>query len=432
MIFKNSAILAFFSIAALLLGILRDRLLAQYVGVGPMLDVYNASFRIPDLALGLMLSFASATTVVPFLMKEFKQDKVKELQDKFTSLFFFFSTIMVIALTTIIITIPLYAHFIVPGFTEAQLSQFIFFTRLLAIQPILLGISALIACLGQLRNEFYFYGIAPLIYTIIIILSIVFAYPLFGLMGIISGVVLGAFAHSVFQSLTLLRIPFSVLKGNFSMSYIKEHLSIAVPRSGSFVISNLRIVFFTGFATTLGPGVLSIYIFAQKISDAFIQVLAQSIATASLPNLSSSYAEGNFLLYKQIVKKYTLLIMAAAAVATAAAVLFGDKIVFILYGATNMNPAIASMFVLLALALPLHTMNFYLTHAFSAMKDTRKIFIANAVATVVGIIASLLARHQGYGSVSIPIGLGALSVVMSALLLLFYYTKKHESINNQI
>lgn len=430
MILKNSAILAFFSAAALVLGIIRDRLLAHYVGIGPALDVYNASFRIPDLALGLMFSFASATTVVPFLMKEFNQDKIKELQDKFISLLFFFSTIMVVVLVAVAATIPLYAHLIVPGFTEAQLSQFVFFTRVLTIQPFLLGVSALIACLGQLRNEFYFYGLAPIVYTTIVILSIIFGYPSFGLAGIIVGVVIGSFAHIAFQSLTLMRVPFSVLKGNFSMKHIGEHLAIALPRSGSFIVSNLRTVFFAGFATTLGPGVLSVYVFAQKIVDAFIQVLAQSIATASLPNLSSSYAEGNYVVYRQIVKKYTLLIMSAASVMTAAAVLFGNEIVLALYGVTNMNPAIATMFILLALVLPLHTMNFYLTHAFSAMKDTRKIFIANASATIIGVIAALLARHAGYGSVSIPFGLGVLSVSMSALLLLFYYTKKHADQTN--
>ena len=52
MIFKNSVLLAFFSVLSLLLAIVRDRLLAMYVGVGPALDVYNASFRIQILCTG--------------------------------------------------------------------------------------------------------------------------------------------------------------------------------------------------------------------------------------------------------------------------------------------------------------------------------------------------------------------------------------------
>ena len=41
MIVRNSILLAFFSGISLLLGIVRDRLLAEYVGVGPVLDVYK-------------------------------------------------------------------------------------------------------------------------------------------------------------------------------------------------------------------------------------------------------------------------------------------------------------------------------------------------------------------------------------------------------
>ena len=70
MIFRNSLFLAFFSALSLLLGIVRDRLLADNVGISFTLDLYNASFRIPDLLFGSLLAFISAGTVVPFLTKE--------------------------------------------------------------------------------------------------------------------------------------------------------------------------------------------------------------------------------------------------------------------------------------------------------------------------------------------------------------------------
>ena len=96
MIFRNSVLLAFFSGLSLLLGIARDRLLSHYVGVGPMLDVYNASFRIPDLIYGIMLSFVSAVTVVPFITKAIHDNDKKELEVRFNSLLFFFSGILIV------------------------------------------------------------------------------------------------------------------------------------------------------------------------------------------------------------------------------------------------------------------------------------------------------------------------------------------------
>src|SRR3954463_5896873 len=113
MILRNSAILAFFSVVSLLLGILRDRLLATIVGVGPMLDVYNASFRVPDLTLGILLSLASATTVVPFLTHAAHTEDKKELEKRFSSLFVFFGGAMILLVGITLIILPFVAHRIV-------------------------------------------------------------------------------------------------------------------------------------------------------------------------------------------------------------------------------------------------------------------------------------------------------------------------------
>jgi peptidoglycan biosynthesis protein MviN/MurJ (putative lipid II flippase) len=70
MILKNSIIIAFFSILSVLLGVVRDRLLATHVGIGETLDIYNAAFRIPDLLYAFSLAFVTSATVVPFLTVE--------------------------------------------------------------------------------------------------------------------------------------------------------------------------------------------------------------------------------------------------------------------------------------------------------------------------------------------------------------------------
>jgi putative peptidoglycan lipid II flippase len=312
--FRNSFLIAGFAVISQILGIIRDRLLAHYVGVGPVLDIYNAAFRLPDLALGIMLSFAAAGTVVPFISHAIVNNNTKELEERFNSLFFFFGTAMIIMCTGLALLLPYLTPVLIPGFSAIQTTQYIFLTRLLLVQPILLGFSALVSCLAQARHEFVLYSIAPLLYTMAIISSIIFAYPSYGPLGIIGGVILGAFLHVSFQSITFIKHPLKIHYTHFTWKYIKEHLHLSVPRSGSYISTQLRNIFYTAFATTLGPGALSIYIFAQKIIDAVVAVLSQSFSTGSLPLLSSQIAQGDLLGYRRTLTKNLSFIFTASVI----------------------------------------------------------------------------------------------------------------------
>jgi putative peptidoglycan lipid II flippase len=162
MIFKNSFLLAVFSILSVLLGIFRDRLLATHVGVGPILDIYNAAFRLPDFLYAMSLAFVTAGTVVPFLTIENKAGNVIDSRHRLSSISLFFAGWASLVGLIIAITLPLYARIIVPGFTDEQLVTFISVTRILMLQPILLGITSLISCFAQMKNHFVLYGISPL------------------------------------------------------------------------------------------------------------------------------------------------------------------------------------------------------------------------------------------------------------------------------
>ena len=99
---------------------------------------------------------------------------------------------MVLLSLVVVLFLPVFATLVVPGFSGTDLSKYILYTRILMIQPIFLGLSTLISTLAQSRHQFYLYGIAPLIYTLTIICSIVFGYNKFGASALVFGVLLGA------------------------------------------------------------------------------------------------------------------------------------------------------------------------------------------------------------------------------------------------
>ena len=357
MILKNSALLAIFSILSVLLGIVRDRLLATHVGIGPILDIYNAAFRLPDFLYALALAFVTAGTVVPFLTVEDKRGHMIDSRHKLSSISLFFGGAISLMGLLIAITLPLYAHLIVPGFTEEQVVTFISVTRLMLVQPIILGFTSLISCFAQLKNHFVLYGIAPLGYSLGIIFGIIFLYPLYGVHGLIYGVLIGAVLSLFIQIFSLRKAKMGQVFPYFSWHDVRAILALGLPRTGVNILTQVRVIFFTAFATTLGPGVLSSYLFAQRITDAVAQIIQQSVTTASLPILSKEFVESRFVEYKQVVKRYVLLLGAIGLVASFGIYALQDIVIQVLYGTTHANGSIAYFLTGFLIALPLQMMN---------------------------------------------------------------------------
>jgi putative peptidoglycan lipid II flippase len=423
MILKNSAILVFFSIFSLLLGVVRDRLLATVVGVGPTLDVYNASFRIPDLLYGIFFAVVSAQTVVPFLTKHTHAEKY-DLDVKFNSLFFFFAMMLVVIAVITFLLLPFLAPLVVPGFTELQRSSFIMCSGLLLLQPLFLGLSALISCLAQVKHRFILYSVAPLVYTTVIIASIWFVYPRYGIIGMVSGVVLGAVVSFLVQSYTLYESRMMLKWNMFSWDHVRSHMRVAVPRSLSTIVSRSRELVYVAVATTLGVGVLSVYLFAQRIMDAFVQVVSQSAATATLPLLAHTHMHGEHKDYVRILKTNIIIISILSVCATILLVVYREVIVHVLYGNTPRGGEIALMVKYLAFSLPVYATSVYLVSAFSASKDTMGLFYTNLLATMVGIAVLLICRHLGQGVLSFAYTAWAMNGTYLLLLVYFYSRKK--------
>jgi putative peptidoglycan lipid II flippase len=423
MIFKNSLVLAIFSGLSLVMAIIRDRLLATHVGIGPTLDVYNAAFRLPDLLYGALLAFVTAGTVVPFLTKENIHGDIVDPRHKLYSLTLFFGGALCILVFILGLSLPLYAHLIVPGFTDAQLREFIFGTRLLLIQPFFLGISSLISCFTQLRNEFVLYGIAPLGYSFAIILSILYLYPLLGLQGLLYGVILGSIFSFLIQSISLRKAKLHELKYHFSYRHIKELVYLALPRTGTNITTQVRTIFFTGLATTFGPGGLSSYLFAQRVTDSVTQLIQQSITTASLPILSKDYLEGRNKEYKEIVKRYILVLGAIGLFASLIIFSLQDIVVSLLYGNTGSNEHIIFFLHGFLVALPFTMMSGYLSISMYAMKDTKSVFNSFFIGTILSICVGLWFRDKG--EVSLIMAYVSWAISQFLLLSFFYSRKKH-------
>lgn len=421
MILKNSIIIAFFSILSVLLGVARDRLLATHVGIGETLDIYNAAFRIPDLLYAFSLAFVTSATVIPFLTVEDKKGEIEDPRKKLSSIFLFIGVGLTSIGLFLALTMPYYARYIVPGFTENQLDTFIDISRFLLIQPILLGLTSLISCFAQLKNHFLLFGISPLAYSVGIIGGILYLYPVCGVIGLIYGVIIGATISFLIQMFSLRNAKIGDVLFHFSWEHIRELVTLGLPRTGLNIVTQVRIIIFTGFATTLGPGVLSSYLFAQRITDAVVQIIQQSVTSASIPVLSRDVVEHKVTLYKETVKRYVLALGGMGVLASLMLYLLKDEVIYILYGDTAQNSLIGFFLIGFLLVLPVHMMTGYLVISLYSMKDTKSVFFAGLISSFIGVAVAYLSLSQG--AISLVYGIVA-TFVSSFLIIFFLYSRK--------
>lgn len=285
-------ILAFFAFGSQLLAIVRDRLLAHTFGAGGELDLYYAAFRIPDFLFVLFASVLSVYVLLPFVNRAMAQNSEVSGGAVISQVFSLFLVVFSAVAALIGITAPLYITKLFPGFT-GDYATLVTLLRILLLQAFLLGISNLCGVVTQASHRFVLYAVSPLLYNIGIILGIVFFYPVFGLTGLVWGVVFGAIGHLLVQLPFVLRSDYRFfITTTFDWKLMRNILKVAIPRGLTLSVNQIVLLLLTGMATTMAVGSVSVFQFAFNLQSVPLAVIGMSYSVAAFPTLSRLLAEG--------------------------------------------------------------------------------------------------------------------------------------------
>lgn len=291
----SAVILAVSTVASGLLGFLRDWLLSGKFGASPELDAYFAAFRIPDFIYGVLVYGGISVVFLPMFAEQYAKDKEKAWEFANNVLNVFLGVVAAIAFACLIFA-PFLAKIIAPGFSADQLEQTAFLTRLMLLSPILFCVSAVFSGILHYFNRFLAYGIAPLLYNLMIIAGIVFLTPALGIAGVAYGVVIGAALYCVFQLAASVGAGFQY---RFIFRPIDPMLSRAfflmLPRVFSTAAIQFEYVVLLFIASGLAAGSVTIYNFANNIYLLPVTMVGVSFATAAFPVFSKLFAESDFV-----------------------------------------------------------------------------------------------------------------------------------------
>ena len=283
-------LLGLFALLSTFLALFRDRLLAGVFGAGETLDIYYAAFRIPDLLYVSVASLVSLFILVPVLQQ---QDNLLERYKTISTVVLGFSVLIVSLSVILWFALPKLLPVFVPALWQQSPELLLSLTRILLLQPFFLGLSGILSSVVQSHGRFMLYAIAPLLYNVSIIFGIVALNPIFGVQGIVYGVVLGAFLHLLVQFPFVFRLgyfrPYSV---QFRLKEFWDIVSVSIPRTLSLAFNHFALLVLIGFASTVGIGAVSVFSLAFNLQAAPLSIIGASYSVAAFPILARYFSHG--------------------------------------------------------------------------------------------------------------------------------------------
>ena len=275
-----------------LLGLWRDRLLAGTFGAGEDLDVYFAAFRIPDFVFGIIITGGISAIFLPVLSEYFKKSEPEGWKLASNVLNCFLAALVFLCGLLAIFT-PWLINLIAPGFNVEQKALAIVLTRIMFLSPVFLGISAIFSGVLQYFDKFFAYSLAPVLYNLGIIFGILVLAPIFGLNGLVYGVILGAFLHLLVQVPAAQAVGFKFLPlFNFKAAGLAKIFKLMVPRIVGTAAYHINLIVVTAIASTLTVGSIAIFNFSNNLQYFPIGIVGTSFALAAFPTLSRAWVNG--------------------------------------------------------------------------------------------------------------------------------------------
>ncbi|MBU1164740.1 murein biosynthesis integral membrane protein MurJ [Patescibacteria group bacterium] len=432
------------SLISRILGILRDRVLAGEFGAGYELDIYYASFRIPDLIFNLLVLGAISAGFIPIFVSYLKRGKVKEIlgfksQKKawqvanlvLNSLI----VCMIVATIILIIFAPILVRLIAPGFTDEQLDLTANLTRIMFLSPILLGISAIIGGILQSFKRFFVYSLAPIFYNIGIIIGALYLVDYFGIYGLAWGVVLGAFLHLAIQ------VPATYNLGyrytwilDFKDKGLRRIIKMMVPRTLSLGITQINLLVITIIASTLAVGSITVFNFANNLQSFPLGIFGISFAIAAFPTLAELASKKNLDKFIESFSSTFRQILFLVIPSSVLLLILRAQIVRIVLGTGRFDweDTVMTLNTLGFFALSLFAQSLIplLARAFYSFHDSKTPFLTGLFSAVVNIILSLLFIKR-YDVAGLALAFSISSILNFVLLIIFlrFQTKKLDGIN---
>lgn len=391
-IVSSTLILAVTIVLSRIFGFARYRILAGYF-TKEQLDIFFASFRLPDLVFEILITGALTSAFIPIFIK-YQHDK-KALSHTMSSIINLITLSMYALIAILVLSADYIIPLITPGFDSTKLAAVIFYSRVLLIGQLpLLVIGNILTGIGQATKTFVISSLAPIAYNIVIILFTIFlAKPLF-LLGPFIGVVAGAGIMVLIQLPLLTQTNFVYRPVLEFTSSMKEFFKVMVPRVITVLAAQIDATIDLSLASLLGSGSYTIFYLAQHLQLLPVSIIGIAFGQASLPYLSELLKENETQKFKRIITQSIVSIFYLTIPIASFLIIARTPIVRFFFGGEKFDweatVMTANTLTYFALAIPLHSLYYFITRCYYAFLDSKTPFIVGVICIVINTALSLL------------------------------------------
>lgn len=383
-------LLALFALLSQLLALVRDRVFAHQFGAGEVLDLYYAAFRIPDLLFAGVASFVAAAVIIPLFVERVERSS-DEAQEFFGRILAAFGVVVAIVAIGLSCAMPYLLDRFFPSVAPTMRGEFVLLSRMLLLSPILLGISSILGSVAQAHRKFLVYALSPVLYNAGIILGVVLLYPVWGVVGLGMGVVLGALLHMAVNIPAITALP-----PRFSMRGmahdVRSVVMLSLPRTIGLSLGQVTLFVLIAWAALLHEGSVTVFTFAFNLQSVPLSIIGVSFSVAAFPTLARYYAEKNMQAFlDQIVGAARQIIFWSLPALVLAIVLRAQIVRTILgSGAFTWDDTrlTAAAFALFVLSLAVQGLVLLLVRGYYAAGNTRTPLLASALGAGVTVGAA--------------------------------------------
>lgn len=422
---RGALILSVLSLGYFAMGIVRNRVFANTFGAGPELDAYYAAFRLPEIALDVLIAAGLTAPFVPIYTSLRRRDEDAANQFGRTVL-----TAAIGVMTLASLALFIFAPWIgerLEGFDPATRGLYVDLLRINCLAQVLFAASFAIGEILVAHRRFLAYATAPILYSGGIVVGTVLFADRFGIAATAWGAVAGAAAHLGVRVLGTHRTGFTIRPAfEVRSAAFREFLRLMLPRMASHPVELLMLTWFTVLATNLGSGAVTSFNFASDYQVVPILLIGAPFSLAVFPTLSTAFAEGDGRTFRAVLGRNLATIGLLTALAAAALFVMSGLVVEVLLGGGRFGSddvarttAVVAAF---ALSIPFDALAYPLSRGLYATHDTIRQAVASFAALGVVVIASSLLVTP-LGIIAIPLAYAAGVAAKDAVLAFFLFRR---------
>lgn len=401
-------------------GLVRETLIARYLGVGAIADAFFTAYKIPNSLRKIFAEGALSAAFIPRIVGLVKKGERQQANSLMSLSFLVFEGILLLLCLLIFFNTEFVVWLTAPGFSAEQISYTIPFLKILIFFILFLSCSALLTAALQAVHHFFIPAFAPVILNVVFITALVLgiSYNL-PVTYFCYAILFGGFLQLLLHIYMYFKLGFNFGKiDSLAWQNFKGLLTKFFPVLFSMSVMEINLFLDMLLASYLPTGSVSLIHYGSRFMGIPLGVFATAFSTILLPHFSriSMYAPKRLSFY---LLESTKLIFWVTVPASILMSFFADKIFITLFMSEKftMDKVIEAKYILIVFlsGLFFFSLNKILLNIYYSLHDTLVPTVVSIIATIINLILNLILMQWFYAA-----GLAMATVISGAIQTYFF------------